>query len=187
LTKGLGLGLAIVKRLTTLLDHRIALESIPGKGTVVRIRVPITTPQSHEEEAPIASGPDLHGASVLVVDDDAPARDALRGLLAQWGCDVVAVKGGDEAVAQARIRRPDLVLCDLSLADGDSGVRVVHQLQREHGAGLACAFVTGESSSERIEEARSVGHPIAFKPTKPAKLRALIEHLLRSRRPDTPR
>ena len=48
LTKGLGLGLAIVKRLSLLLDHRIALESIPGKGTIVRIRVPRAAPQARE-------------------------------------------------------------------------------------------------------------------------------------------
>ena len=117
---------------------------------------------------------------MLVVDDEASARDAIQGLLAQWGCEVIAVEGGDEAVAQARIRRPDIVLCDLSLADGDSGVAVVDRLRREHGAGLACAFITGESAPERISEARAFGHPIAFKPTKPAKLRALIEYLLHS-------
>ena len=184
LTEGLGLGLAIVKRLSMLLDHRLVLDSIPGNGTLVRIRIPIATPQSNEQDPRVDSVPDLIGANVLVVDDDAPARDALRGLLAQWGCDVVAVEGGDDAVAQARMRRPDLVLCDLSLADGESGIRVVHELQREHGGALACAFVTGESSHERIAQARAAGHPIAFKPTKPAKLRALIEHLLQSRKPD---
>jgi signal transduction histidine kinase/CheY-like chemotaxis protein len=180
LSKGLGLGLAIVKRLSVLLDHRIALESIPGKGTVVRIRVSRAAPQPPEHVKRVALIPDLRGTRVLVVDDEASARDAIQGLLAQWGCEVIAVEGGDEAVAQARIRRPDIVLCDLSLADGDSGVAVVDRLRREHGAGLACAFITGESAPERISEARAVGHPIAFKPTKPAKLRALIEHLLHS-------
>jgi len=114
------------------------------------------------------------------VDDEASARDAIQGLLAQWGCEVIAVAGADEAVAQARICRPDLVLCDLNLADGDSGVRVVDRLRSEQGPGLACAFITAESAPERLSEARARGHPIAFKPTKPAKLRALIEHLLHS-------
>ena len=180
LTKGLGLGLAIVRRLCVLLDHRITLKSIQGKGTVVRIRVPRAAPQPREDATPMALAPDLHGTRVLVVDDEALARDAIQGLLAKWGCDVITAEGADQAVALARIRRPDLVLCDLNLADGDSGVRVVDRLRREHGAGLACAFITGESAPERISEARAAGHPIAFKPTKPAKLRALIEHLLRS-------
>lgn len=43
---------------------------------------------------------------------------------------------------------------------------------------LACAFVTGESSPDRITEARATGHAIAFKPIAPAKLRAILEHLL---------
>jgi len=164
--------------LSILLNHGIALESTLGRGTVVRIRVPRAAPRAVERAATTASITNMHGTRVLVVDDEASARDSIGGLLAQWGCEVVAVKGGDEAVAQARIRRPDLVLCDLSLSDGDSGIRVVDRLRREHGAGLACAFITGESARERISEAQAVGHPIAFKPTKPAKLRALIEHLL---------
>jgi len=180
LTKGLGLGLAIVRRLCVLLDHRITLKSIQGKGTVVRIRVPRAAPQFREDATPMALAPNLHGTRVLVIDDEALARDAIQGLLAKWGCDVVTAEGADQAVALARIRRPDLVLCDLNLADGDSGVRVVDCLRREHGAGLACAFITGESAPERMSEARATGHPIALKPTQPAKLRALIEHLLRS-------
>jgi CheY-like chemotaxis protein len=178
LTKGLGLGLAIVKRLSDLLNHRIELESTLGRGTIVRIQVPRAESQILELAPPTASMPNLHGTRVLVVDDDPAARDAIQGLLAQWGCDAVVVNGGEEAVAQARTRRPDVVLCDLRLADGVNGVLVVDRLKREHGAGLPCAFITGESALERIAEARNTGDPIAFKPTRPAKLRALIEHLL---------
>jgi CheY-like chemotaxis protein len=176
--QGLGLGLAIVKRLGALLDHRIALESVPGKGTVFRIRVPRAAPEAPADAAPAAPMPVLRGTRVLVVDDEAHARDSLRGLLAQWGCEVAAVDGCEQAIAQARILDPDLVLCDLRLGNGESGVQVVDRLRREHGAGLACAFITGESSPERLAEARAAGYPIALKPTKPAKLRALIEHLV---------
>jgi signal transduction histidine kinase len=176
--QGLGLGLAIVKRLGALLDHRIALKSVPGKGTVFRIRVPRAVPEPPAGAPLAASMPVLRGTRVLVVDDEAPARDSIRGLLAQWGCEVAAVEGCEQAIVQARILNPDLVLCDLRLGNGESGVQVVDRLRREHGAGLACAFITGESSPERLAEARATGYPIALKPTKPAKLRALIEHLL---------
>ena len=116
----------------------------------------------------------------MIVDDEAPARDAMQGLLAQWGCEVITAEDGDEAVERARAQCPDVVLCDLSLADAESGVDVVARLRGECGSAVACAFVTGESAPERVAEARATGHPIAFKPTTPVRLRAILEHLVHS-------
>ena len=177
---GHGLGLAIVERLALLLDHRITVESVVGKGTLVYLMVPRAPPQAAMMAPQTLLMDGLQGVRVLVVDDEAPARDAMQGLLAQWGCDVTTADGEDQAVERARDRHPDVVLCDLRLADGESGVTVVDRIRRECGPGVACAFVTGESAPERIAEARAAGYPIAFKPTTPAKLRAILEHLVHS-------
>jgi two-component system, sensor histidine kinase len=181
LSKGLGLGLAIVKRLTSLLGHEIVAVSVPRKGTVIRVSVSRVAPRERAAALPPALAPDLRGTRVLVVDDEAPARDAIQGLLAQWGCLVIAARNGDDAVTQTRNWRPDLVLCDLSLANGESGLQVADRLRGEHGSDLALAFITGETAPERIDKARATGHPIAFKPARPGKLRALIEHVLQNR------
>jgi signal transduction histidine kinase len=179
-SRGLGLGLAIVARLANLLGHRVSIESTPGKGTVVRIALPRAQPQAQAQtRAPVGAITDsLRGIRVLVIDDEAPVREAMQGLLAQWGCDATAAATGDEAVAQVRRERPDVVLCDLRLADGESGVEAVARVQRACGAAVACAFVTGESGPESIAQARAAGHPIAVKPLTPGKLRALVEHLV---------
>jgi signal transduction histidine kinase/CheY-like chemotaxis protein len=175
---GLGLGLAIVKRLAALLDHRIGIESTPGKGTVVRIRVRRANPQEGARTQELPIGEPLRGVRVLIVDDEAPVRDAMQGLLARWGCDVATAEGGDRAIALARERQPDVVLCDLRLRNGETGIGVVERLQRECRSAISCAFVTGESSPEYLAQAQATGHPIAFKPTTPGKLRALLEHLV---------
>jgi signal transduction histidine kinase/methylmalonyl-CoA mutase cobalamin-binding subunit len=178
MSSGLGLGLAIVKRLALLLGHSIVMGSEPGKGTVMRIFMPRAQPQERGI-APEASILDsLRGIHVLVIDDEAPAREGMQGLLIQWGCEVTTADGGREAVDRARDRHPDVVLCDLSLADAEDGIKVVERLRRECGSGVAYAFVTGESAPERIAEARATGYPITFKPTTPAKLRAILEHLV---------
>jgi CheY-like chemotaxis protein len=174
---GLGLGLAIVQRLATLLDHRVTIESEPRKGTLVRIRVPRAAPPDQATESPPSVADKLRGTKVLVVDDEAPIREAMQGLLTQWGCDVATAATGDEAVRSALARRPDVVLCDLNLAADEDGVEVVDRLRRECGCPVQCAFVTGEADSDRIARARATGHPIAFKPTAPGKLRAILEHL----------
>ena len=57
---------------------------------------------------------------ILIVDDHPLTRDALAGLLAHNGFDVVGQAGsGEEAIARARELRPDLVLLDLSMPDMD--------------------------------------------------------------------
>lgn len=180
MNSGLGLGLAIVKRLALLLDHRIVIESEPGKGTVVRVVMRRAQPQERAIAPETTILDSLRGVRVLVVDDEAPARDGMQGLLTQWGCEVTTAESGDEAVERARDRRPDVVLCDLSLADAEDGMKVVERLRRECESGMAYAFVTGESAPERIAKARATGYPIAFKPTTPAKLRAILEHLVHS-------
>jgi DNA-binding NarL/FixJ family response regulator len=57
---------------------------------------------------------------ILIVDDHPLTRDALAGLLAQNGFDVVGqASGGEEAIALARELQPDLVLLDLSMPEMD--------------------------------------------------------------------
>jgi len=174
---GLGLGLAIVKRLAALLGHRISIESTAGKGTVVRLLLPRVPTQQRTRAPDLAALNSLRAVRVLVVDDDASVRDAMHGLLKRWDCEVSTAADGDEAIARARERRPDVVLCDLELAHGESGVEVVEAIRRLHGEHIRCAFVTGESSPELIARARATGLPILFKPTTPGKLRAMLEHL----------
>ncbi|MEJ8855133.1 ATP-binding protein [Variovorax robiniae] len=176
---GLGLGLAIVHRLALLLGHRIAIDSIPGKGTVVRLLLKRTDPQMRatEPRTAVLDGL-LQGKRVLVVDDEASVRTAIHGLLSRWGCEVVEAAGSAEALAHARRRCPDIVLCDLNLTRDENGVTLVDMLERECAQGLVCAFVTGESSPDRIAEARATGHPIILKPTSAGKLRAMLEHLV---------
>jgi DNA-binding NarL/FixJ family response regulator len=57
---------------------------------------------------------------ILVVDDHPLTRDALAGLLAQHGFDVVGMaSSGDEAIEQARELQPQIVLLDLSMPGMD--------------------------------------------------------------------
>jgi signal transduction histidine kinase/CheY-like chemotaxis protein len=177
-SQGLGLGLAIVKRLAAILDVELTVDSVQGKGTAVRVRVPRADAGSREPVAPREPEQALRGTRVLVVDDDEAARDALQGLLVQWGCDAVVAAGGDEALARTQGSPPDAVLCDLALAGGASGLDAIERLRRLHGAGLPAAIITGDSTPEAVARVRALGLAIAFKPAKPAKVRALLEHLL---------
>ncbi len=180
--KGLGLGLAIVERVARLLGHAITVRSQLGRGSAFGMRVPIVAPQT-ASQAPSAApqpGAELAGVRVLVVDDEPDVRAALSGLLSRWGCSVAVAGNGAEALASGGAP-PDLVLCDLRLGEAESGFDVLDRLRARWGARLQAVVVTADAAPERIQEARTRGYPLLHKPVRPAKLRALVEQLLRER------
>ena len=73
----------------------------------------------------------MRGAKILVVDDDAAIRTVVTEALRREGCQVLAV-GSVAAQAEAMVRfRPDLLITDVVLPDGD-GLDVVPQLLRDY-------------------------------------------------------
>jgi signal transduction histidine kinase/CheY-like chemotaxis protein len=179
--KGLGLGLAIAARLARLLDNRIEMRSHPGKGSVFAIELPVGVARV-EAEAASALAPieTLPGARVLVVDDDALVREAMVSVLRQWGCRVTMAASGEEAIARfdSEDEKPEAVLCDYRLPNGETGVDVIARLRAAAGRPIPAALITGDTAPERLREAKLAGHTLLHKPVHPAKLRALLEQLL---------
>ncbi len=180
--KGLGLGLAIVERLALLLGHRIDLRSKPGKGSVFAVELPAGEANRVNALPRALHGTNrqLRGAFVVVVDDEGLVRDGMCGLLTDWGCHVIAAASGDEAIGelQARSRIPDLIISDYRLRDGETGLDVIRRLQGPPGKPVPALLISGDTAPERLREATASGHHLLHKPVQPAKLRAMLSHLL---------
>ena len=65
---------------------------------------------------------------ILVVDDELPIRRFLRASLLSQGYDLIEAATGNEAIAQATARQPDIILLDLGLPDID-GLQVTQWLR----------------------------------------------------------
>ncbi len=67
------------------------------------------------------------GASILVAEDNPDSRDALRALLEAYGFRVIEAENGTEAVKQALVLCPDLVLMDIMMPvmDGIQATRML--------------------------------------------------------------
>jgi CheY-like chemotaxis protein len=183
-SQGLGLGLAIVDRLARLLGHEVRARSQPQRGSSFGVLVPVTSPRLEVAGAGAAAAPEavsLAGLRVLVVDDDPAARAALAGLLDRWECLVDEADVGVAALDAARRQVPGAVVCDLRLHGGESGFDVLDALRAQCAPSPVAFLITGDYSQEHVAEASRRGYPILAKPVPPARLRALLEQLLRER------
>jgi CheY-like chemotaxis protein len=121
------------------------------------------------------------GKLVIVIDDDALVLDGMGGILRSWGCRVVAAATPAGALADlASGDRPDLIISDYRLANGQSGIAAIAELRQTFGAPVPAFLISGDTAPERLREAQESGHHLLHKPVRPMKLRAMLSQLFKS-------
>jgi CheY-like chemotaxis protein len=96
------------------------------------------------------------GRRVLVVENDAAAREALTALLERRGHRVTAAESGVEGVEKAAALRPDVAIVDLGLPDLD-GLEVARRLRAGSSASATLVAVTGRTVDSDVEAALAAG------------------------------
>ncbi len=116
---------------------------------------------------------------ILVVDDEAGPRDALRRLLQVWGFEVETAASGQEALSQLEGGGPSVVVTDLVMP-GLSGLDLIRRIVAEHP--VPVIVLSGQGTIEQAVEAIKLGaQDFLEKPVQPAKLRILLDKLAETR------
>jgi signal transduction histidine kinase/ActR/RegA family two-component response regulator len=184
-SKGLGLGLAIVSRLGRLLGHRVDLRSRPGHGSVFSIDVPCGDPSLIQPPAPLAAPVQLAAdALVLLVDDESAILRGMAELFDNWNIDLVTAHSAAEAEQwlDSIDRIPDVIVSDYRLPDDTDGIEVITRLRQKFARDIPAIVVTGDTAPDTILRITRAGFPLLHKPLRPAKLRALLTHLIQQAR-----
>jgi len=181
-SQGLGLGLSIVRRIAVLLDIGLALDSAPGRGTRIELRLPLgeaTDLAPTASQAPTTANKALAPLAlrVLVIDDEPDIRDSMHSLLEQLGCEPVCVD--DLSAAQAAVRggfSPQVIVADHRLRTGD-GLAALAALHAELGP-VPAMLVTGDTAPATLALLQASGHRVLHKPVDGATLAQALREVL---------
>jgi CheY-like chemotaxis protein/anti-sigma regulatory factor (Ser/Thr protein kinase) len=184
---GLGLGLSIVKQLVELHGGTVHAQS-PGEnqGATFIVNLPLAPVRSELARAHPAAPTtvivrhddiDLGEIRVLVVEDEADARELIKRVLIQCGADVLVAAGAVEALERLKDYRPDVIVSDIGMpeTDGYEFIRRVRRLSPLDGGKTPAIALTAFARSEDRTRAMIAGYQMHIaKPIEPQELIATI-------------
>jgi signal transduction histidine kinase len=187
---GLGIGLTVARELVELHGGTIRAHSEgPGRGAELVVLLPAADSEGerHSDNGP---APPAHVAvaattlaplRILVVDDDADARELLSTLLGDVGATVTTAGSAAEAFAAFRDGAFDMLVSDLGMPDEDgiSLLRNIRALEAERGeARVVAVALSGYGSAADLTQSRAAGFIAhVVKPFEAASLMALLARL----------
>ena len=184
---GLGLGLYVVRHVIGNHGGFVSAESPgPGRGSTFTVLLPramnpaeTAPPIPRETNAPEEVFPE--GLTVLLVDDEEDARDALRMILQQNGMTVTTAATAGEGYELLTRLKPDILLSDIAMPgeDGLSLMRRVRLLPPGGGGQVPAAALSAYAGAGDKRQAFLAGfqHHIA-KPVDPTHLLAVIASMV---------
>ena len=184
---GSGLGLTIAKMLTDLMGGELTASSVPGQGSVFKVRLflpELHMPASATRPAARASKTRLAYAGarrkVLVVDNEEADRELLVSLLQPLGFDVrTAASGHDGLDLMAAGLQPDVVLLDLAMPgiDGWETLRRIRSNPALGGSQPQVAIVSANAFDRGLDN--GLGLPPEDFIVKPVRHSELLDWLER--------
>ncbi|RYZ07561.1 MAG: PAS domain S-box protein [Myxococcales bacterium] len=182
---GLGLGLSISRHLVELHGGSIAAFSEgDGRGAIFVVRLPHAgVAMRSEASAPSRARPtptarsltQLAGLHVLVVDDEADARELIATILAEVGALVATAPSTEAALALLATRRFDVLVSDIGMPgqDGYDLMRAVRRAPEPQVRAIPAAALTAYARTEDRARAIAAGYQLHL--TKPVDPTNLVE------------
>ena len=159
--EGTGLGLAITKKLVDLMNGKIVVQSVYGKGSKFTVaidqKIIKTEKVEIKEEKTNVEFIDLKGKSLLVVDDNKVNLKVAERLLQNYNVKITTVLSGDECINLIKNNATfDLILMD-DMMPKMSGTETLHNLKKIETFNIPVIALTANAISGMKEKYLSEG------------------------------
>ena len=181
-TSGLGIGLALVRQLAELHGGKaFAASSGPQQGSTFTVTLPAIEASPDEQPAPLAPAPPSRHR-ILLVEDNADAREIMVAALELGGHRVYQAADGNSGILAVGVVRPDVAVIDIGLP-GLDGYEVASTLRRDPECrDMVLVAITGREQPDSLRRAREAGFDdYLTKPVAPDRLMRLIDAARASR------
>ena len=180
---GLGLGLAIVRHLVELHGGTVSAQSDGvSKGATFTATFPLLADRAEPVSSPEISTDSysLDGLRVLLVDDEAEARQIISTVITRTGAEVKTCESAHEALAKLSEWKPDVILSDIAMPeeDGYSFIKRVRSLPHDKGGDTPAAALTAYARDIDRHQALAAGYQMHIaKPIGASQLITMIARL----------
>ncbi len=187
---GLGLGLSIVKHLVQLHNGTVQVASDgKDKGATFTVTMPLTAQAAAKAVAgttkaepddnglPAGFAKILEGLRILVVDDEADARDLVNAILTRCGSEVRCCESVDEALKTFRSWKPDILVSDIGMPneDGYDLIKKLRKLRLKLAKEIPAVALTAYATEDDRKRTLAAGFQMHItKPIEPKMLVRLI-------------
>ena len=178
-TKGLGLGLSIVKRLCNLAEIDIQMESLPGKGTTIMLKL-ASGIETAVNDSSGESMVDFSGELIVIIDDEQDIRQAMQLVLTAQHANVIVAESLDQAMQElAQISTlPSIIISDFRLRDNATGAQAIDAIREEYNRDIPAIIVTGDTSPATLSVMREAAECVLYKPVDTKELQESIAGLI---------
>ncbi|WP_107669783.1 response regulator [Cyanothece sp. BG0011] len=186
---GLGLGLAIVRHIVEMHEGKVIAQSEgTDQGSTFTVELPVIQSVRNQETQLTSSSqfnslPSLSNFTLLVVEDEADAREMITLILEQCGAKIMAASSVKEGLSQYQQQSIDAIISDISMPLED-GYQLIRQIRRNEDESFRVPAIalTAYAREEDKQEALLAGFDLHLsKPIEPVRLVQSLSQLLQSR------